>query len=240
MFILAFTLEVRVRASENMIVETPDHCLSSQDYCVVKNLNKKYLYQGGSFQISLAPESIIIRQKPRELSFVSGQIFVKSKSKVTFEVPYGQIEVDADSQVLLEKSEGKVTVQTIFGKVYLKPLGQKKPILVLQGHENFLAEADETLKTQTGIPKPILIETLLKNWSFHADLKKEKFLEDVETFKSIHEKAVKDLSILNEQIASREIASHRAEKLAAQERARKAKERKELMQKMYYQRLLHE
>ena len=240
LFIVTFTIEVKVRASEFTIVETPDNCLSSSEYCVIKNISKKFLFKNGSFQISMSPESTIIRQKPREISFVGGQIFVKTSSKISFVVPYGQIEVEPDSQVILEKFNDKVVVQTIFGKSYLRPLGEKKAILVSEGHENFISEVDGSLKAQTGIPKPIVIEPLLKAWFYHADLKKEKFVEAVEAFKSIHEKAVKELSILNEQIASREIASAKAAKSAAEERARKAKEHRELMQNMYYQRLLAE
>jgi len=142
--------------------------------------------------------------------------------------------------VLLFKQADKVVVQTIFGKVFLKPLGDKKTILVMAGHENFISQVGESLKAQTGIPKPIMIEPLLKAWSYHADVKKEKFLEDVDTFKSIHEKAVQELSILNEQIASREIASVKAEKAAREERARKAKELSQKRQNTYYQRLLSE
>lgn len=243
LFILAFTIEVRVRASEAVpekIIETPDHCLEDTGYCIIKNLDKRYSYKGESFTLSLTPEAIVVRQKQKEFSFVKGQVYIKSDTKVTFEIPYGTIEIESDSQVLLEKYEDKVTVQTIFGKAFLKPLGEKKPILVMAGHENYISQVGENLKAQTGIPKPIMIEPMLKAWAYHADLKKEKFLEDVETFKSIHEKAVQELSILNEQIASREIASIKAEKLAREERARKAKEHQEKMQKTYYERLLNE
>lgn len=245
MFIFAFTIEVRVRASNvesetPKIVETPDHCVESYDYCVIKNLNQKYSYKGDSYVLSMSPESIVIRQKPKEISFVKGQLFIRADTKVTFETPYGQIEVEKDSQVLLEKFTDKFVVQTIFGKVFLKPLGGKKSILVMEGHENFISQVDDSLKAQVGIPKPIMIEPLLKTWAYHADLNKQKFLEEVDSFKTVHEKAVHELSILNEQIASREIASAKAEKLAAEERARKAKEHKEKMQKTYYNRLLNE
>ncbi len=242
-FILAFTIEVKVRASEiflEKIIQTPDHCLQETGYCIIKNLDKKYSYKGESFTLSLTPESIVVRQKQKEFSFVKGQVYIKADTKVTFEIPYGTIEVESDSQVLLEKYEEKVTVQTIFGKAFLKPLGEKKPILVMAGHENYISQVGENFRAQTGIPKPIIIEPLLKAWAYHVEIKKEKFLEDVEAFKSIHEKAVQELSILNEQIASREIASVKSEKLAREERAKKSKEQKEKMQNIYYQRLLSE
>lgn len=243
-FIMAFTIELRVRASESVtsekIIETPDSCVQESGYCIIKNLGKKYSYHNQDFVISFSPESILVRQKTREFSFVKGEIFVKTETKLTLEIPYGSIEIEKDSQVLLNKLSDKIVVQTIFGKVFLRPLGEKKPILVMAGHENYISQVGENLKAQTGIPKPIMIEPLLKAWSYHADVKKEKFLEDVETFKSIHEKAVQELSILNEQIASREIASAKAEKAAREERARQAKERQEKMQNTYYQRLLSE
>lgn len=243
-FILAFTIELRVRASDvvpaEKIIETPDSCVQESGYCIIKNLNKRYSYNNEDFTISFSPESILVRQKTREFSFVRGDIFVKSDSKISFEIPYGTIEIDPGSQVLLFKQSDKVVVQTIFGKVFLKPLGYKKSILVMAGHENFISQVGEGLKAQTGIPKPIMIEPLLKAWSYHADVKKEKFLEDVDTFKSIHEKAVQELSILNEQIASREIASAKAEKAAREESARKAREQRQKRQNTYYQRLLSE
>lgn len=244
LFIFVFTIDVRVRAissdASKKIIETPDSCVEESGYCIIKNLGKKYLYQNEDFKISFSPESILVRQKTREFSFVKGEVFVKTDSNIEFEIPYGTVEVEKDSQVLLFKQADKVIVQTIFGKVFLRPLGEKKPILVMAGHENYISQVGENLKAQTGIPKPIMIEPLLKSWSYHADVKKEQFLEDVETFKSVHEKAVQELSILNEQIASREIASVKAEKAAREERARKAKAHKEKMQNTYYERLLNE
>lgn len=240
-FLLTFILEVRVRATEiqtNKVVESPENCLEAEGYCILKNLDQKYSFKEKGEYISISPESILIRQKQKEWSFVKGQIFVKTDSKVTFEVPYGEIEVQENSQVLLQKLSDKTIVETIFGKVLLKPLGVKKPILVMSGHENFITQVDDTLKAQTGIPKPIVVEPLLKSWAYHTDLKKDKFLEEVKNFKTVHEKAVQELSILNEQIANREIASVKAEKLARKERARKAKEHQEKMQNTYYDRLL--
>lgn len=244
-FILTFTIEVRVRATEpetktDKVVESPENCLESEGYCILKNLDQKYSFENEGQYISLTPEAVLVRQKTNEWSFVKGQIFVKTDSKkLTLEIPYGSIEIGQDSVVLLEKLADKVTVQTIFGKVFLKPLGSKKPLLVMAGHENFIAQVDESLKAQTGIPKPIVVEPLLKSWAYHTNQKKEQFLDEVESFKVIHQKAVQELSILNEQIASREIASAKAEKLARQERARKEKAHKEQMQKTYYNRLLN-
>lgn len=237
LFIFTFTIEVRVRASDQ-IIETPEKCVEEKGYCTIKNLGSKYLYNGNGYSLSLKKESIVVRQKEKEWSFVKGQIFVTTSDKLVLDIPYGQIEVDKDTKVLIEKTEDKFTVQTIFGKVFLRPLGEKKPVLVMAGHENYISQVGASLKAQTGIPKPILVESLLRSWAFHSPDKKEKFLEDVESFKSVHEKAVHDLSILNEQIASREIASDRAEKLAAKERAIREKNRKEKMQETYYNRLL--
>jgi hypothetical protein len=243
MFIFVFTIEVRLRAfdsSSDAVVETPEKCLNSGNYCVIKNLDQKFSYNGDNYFLSMSPDSIVIRQKPKELSFVKGQIFIKSDTKVTLEIPYGQIEIDKNSQVLLDKFDNKVVVQTIFGKSFLKPLGEKKAILVMQGQENYLSQVDETQKAQTGIPKPILVDQLLKPWAYHSSLTKEKFMEQVKNFKDVHETAVRDLSILNEQIASREIASEKAEKLANELREKRAKDEKEKTQKTYYQRLLGE
>jgi hypothetical protein len=231
-----------VRATEielpGPVVESPENCLEAEGYCILKNLEHKYSFKEQGQYISISPDSVLVRQKQKEWSFVKGQVFIKTDSKITFEVPYGEIEVSENSQVLLEKLSDRIVVDTIFGKVLLRPLGVKKPILVMSGHENFITQVDATLKAQTGIPKPIVVEPLLKNWAYHTDLKKDKFLEEVENFKTVHEKAVQELSILNEQIANREIASAKAEKIAREERIRKAKERKEKMQNTYYDRLL--
>lgn len=244
MFIFVFTIEVKLRAfdsnSEKKIIETPENCLEAQSgYCVIKNQNQKFSYEAVGFFASLAPEAIVTRQREKELSFVKGQLFLKTEAKVTIEVPYGQIEIDKNTTVLLDKFEDKVVVQTIFGKAFLKPLGEKKTILVIQGHENYLAKVSQ-LKAQTGIPKPILVEQLLKPWAYHANISKEKFIEQVNDFKEVHETAVRELSILNEEIASREIASAKAEKLAEEMRLKRVKEHKEMMQRSYYDRLLGE
>jgi hypothetical protein len=243
LFFFVFTIDVRLKAfdsSSQKIIETPDNCLSTQNYCIVKNLDRKFYFDNDVFAISMSPETVIVRQKTNAISFVKGQLFVKTQKTITVDVPYGQIEIDKDTQVILDKSEDKVSVQTIFGKVFLKPLGEKKPVLVMEGHENYLAEVNDTLKAQTGIPKPILVDELLKTWAYHSNLTKEKFLEEVKNFKSVHETAVKELSILNEQIAAREISSAKEEKLATEERAKRAHEQKEKMQKSYYLRLLGE
>jgi hypothetical protein len=243
LFFFVFTIDVRLRAfdsSSDKIVETPDDCLNSNNYCIIKNLEHKFYFNNDNYSVSMSPNTVIVRQKAKEISFVKGQLFIKTKNSITLDIPYGQIEIDKDSQVILDKLEDKVVVQTIFGKTFLKPLGEKKPVLVMEGHENYLAEVNDTLKAQTGIPKPILVDQLLKTWAYHSNLSKEKFLDEVRNFKTVHETAVKDLSILNEQIASREITSAKEEKEAELERANRAKEHKAKMQKSYYEHLLGE
>src|SRR5690606_38663889 len=93
MFIIAFTLDVRVQAEELKIIETPNNCLQSNGYCVIKNMSERYQYKNAQFVLSVSPESIVIRQSQNHWSIVKGLVFVKSETKLTFDVPYGQIEV---------------------------------------------------------------------------------------------------------------------------------------------------
>lgn len=244
-FIFIFTIDLRVRAIDvslsKSVIETPENCVEEAlNYCIIKNLNKKFSLEREDYYMSLAPQAIVIKQKTREFSLVKGQVFVKSVNNIIFEVPYGQIEIEKGSQIVLEKMSDKVVIQTIFGKAYLKPLGEKKPIVVMAGQENFISQVDEASKAQTGIPKPILVAPLLKTWALHTNVKKQEFINEVDAFKSVHEKAVQELSILNEQIATREIASAKAEKLAREEQARRAKEARKKQQETYYNRLLSE
>jgi hypothetical protein len=237
-FITAFTLDFRLRASDGFILETPEKCSESEGFCVFKVQNSKYHYDKNGVSISMAKDSVLIRQKEREFSFVSGKLLVQAKRALVFDTPYGHIQVQSDSVVIVEKSDDKFIIQSIFGKTHLKPLGSKKHIIVAQGYENYIAPVNESLVAQTGIPKPILIEPFLKSWASLTSAKKNQFLEQVENFKPIHQKAVEELSILNEQITSREIASVRAEKIAQEERRKRLQEERRQRQEMYYNRLL--
>ncbi len=238
-FIIAFTLDVRVQAgAELTIVETPKNCLKNSDYCVIKNLAHRYHYDSAQFTLSLSPEAIIIRQSENHWSLVKGQVFIKSNTSLKFDAPYGQIEVGKGTQALIEQRDDRVVVQTIFGKTYLKPLGVTSPVVVAPGHENYLSKVDETLKAQSGIPQPILVTPLLKDWAFHTPSKKREFLIEIEEFKSVHEQAVKDLSILNQQIVSREISSVEEKRAAAKMRKKLQQDRIEQRRKTYYDRLL--
>lgn len=243
MFIIAFTLEVRVHANDAMdILETPQNCLESNDYCVIKNMGKRYQYKHGRFLLSLSPESIVIRQSEKHWSLVKGQVFVKSDMDIVFDIPYGKIEISKGTQAVLDHQEDKVAVQTIFGKTLIRPIGSpigtKGSVIVASGYENYVSKVDESLKAQTGIPKPILVEPLLKIWAFHTASNKRDFLEEVREFKTVHEKAVSDLSILNQQIVSREISSAKEKQEAEELRRKRHLDHKKQMQQTYYERLL--
>jgi hypothetical protein len=236
-FLLAFSVDVRVHAK---LIQTPEKCLDTKEYCVLKSEGSKEIVKIDDVVVSLKSDSTLIRQTENYFSFVKGTFLIKTNQKASVDTSYGKVSLDAGAQVIFEKKENVVTIETIFGKSLMHPVGAKKSIYILEGYENYLSEVDNSLKAQVGIPKPIIVDSLLKNWAMLTDSSKKDFVEDVDRFKEVHEKAVKDLSILNDQIVQREIASVTASKKAEIDRVHREKVQKKARQDMYLDHLLGE
>lgn len=228
-FILAFTVEVKVKAESldfsDSYVSEPEGCISEYSFCTVRSL-KRYAIQANNYRISMNENSVITREKPSVWSFVNGQLFVKTNVKISFKTPYGEIELAPQTQALIEKSANSYTLQVLQGSGLLKGIGHKQSYKVLAGYENSMAQVTNSMKSEIGIPKLIVLENLIKDWSYHYAGRPDHFDNEVEKFKPVLENAKKQLSEINQAIVQRELASvemEKKKKKAAEEAKEKLK-----------------
>src|SRR4051812_5546167 len=112
-FLLAFSVDVRVHAK---LIQTPEKCLDTKEYCVLKSEGSKEIVKIDDVVVSLKSDSTLIRQTENDFSFVKGTFLIKTNQKASVDTSYGKVSLDAGAQVIFEKKENVVTIETIFGK----------------------------------------------------------------------------------------------------------------------------
>lgn len=224
-------------AISESFVEHPDGCLEKSSFCTIRSL-KRYAVQEDEFRISMKSDTVLMRHDPLSWSFVTGNIFIKTKKTLTFKTTYGEIIISPNTQCLIQRNKKNYAVQVLFGQVLLKGLGHNQSYAVLEGFENFLSQVDGSMKSGIGIPKPVLLDSALIDWNFHFAGTKKQFMEDVEKFKPLLETAKNELSHLNQTIVHRELASAESEIQEKKAVLKSKKEQKSKNQDRTFDRLL--
>jgi ActR/RegA family two-component response regulator len=235
-FLLTFTLDVKVRASEYF--DDPKGCLEELSYCLVKNhKTKKVHVSSGADELSLDYDATLVRHIPGEFTIIQGSVLVYTKTGLNINTPYGKIEVQPETTALVTRSDKSTSLTVMAGKALLHPLGQDHTVEVLAGYENKMT-AVKNLKAQVEIPKPALIENTLKDWSRLTWHSKEDFLLAVDDFKVAHRNASQQLSLLSREIAMREVETHNRKVMEQQKKQELEKERGRTLQRKNTKRLL--
>ncbi len=212
-FLLFFSIDVRVKASDEVLTPVgiffePKNCLETTEYCVIKNYSSpKYLLEVNNNKISMIQSATLVRHSSADFTLMKGQVLVAAEDVLKFNTPYGKIQVEAASKVLITKKNAEYRVTVLSGKVLLWPLGESSSVEVLAAYDNSLS-AVKNLKAQVGIPTPAVISETLQDWAKLTPLSKKDFLSAVDAFKEEHANASSQLSLLSREIAMREIENN--------------------------------
>jgi hypothetical protein len=129
-FVMAFQLEVRVKASD-VVLENPEHCLMSAEACALKVRESVFHFKSEKTQFHATKDSMLERKTANNWSFIRGQVWVERSAGIVFETIHGSAKAtqgeywltSAENKIFLRNISSDVEVILRDGKVVQVPAG---------------------------------------------------------------------------------------------------------------------
>lgn len=232
LFILAFQLEVRVRASTETL-QQPEACLQGQDTCAVQVLKSGFHLTNKTQSFHATPGATVMRLSSTQWRLMKGSVWVEKgalevqSAYADMKAKHGQYWVlSQDDRVVIRNMDADLSVTMRDGKVVQVP----------EGFEFWVAGVDSEGKTDYGMIRPIDMKEHLPLWNSLYVGTKENFKKEVERYKiTWGDLAVKSAAIYKE-IINRKIAADEASQKAQELRAKQKADEARRLRQMYWHR----
>jgi len=206
---LCMSLEVHVKAKA-LLTQQPTNCLKSSAECAisVSQENKKYLPLK-MISIVASRGSVFIRNKQGEFDFIKGKFQVFSHKQTQLQTEFGNIILNKNSSVILEKTQKSVLIYPLSHGVSLKKLEVKEAMSIPVGLSYMVGRIGVQGLSESSLPQMVDIESLIPLWDSLDIRKKKQFKEAVRTYYSQRKITLKSYEKAYETEVKREVASYK-------------------------------
>ena len=244
-FILAFTIEIRVRAETapvnsirlplaRALLEQPEGCWSeSASTCAIRtNRGEKANLEMAGSKLTLDEKTAIIRLSPNEFRLVSGQVWIKSTESLSVKTEFGAVAVES-GEFWIDRNSDRVRVGAIRGTARLAPRGSSEQIEVGSGLENWLGRVVKNGESRRGIPVAIDFRSHLERWARLFSGTRQEFHDDAQAFHEEWKAATAAAAEIHKAVFERKVASLRAEHQRSEAAKRKVEARNDELIEMF-------
>ena len=215
LFLMAFQMEVRVRAAGDLI-EQPSACLKSQESCAIQVTGSAFHFEKGDHQLHATGGSAVVRLTPDQWRLVKGAVWVEGGKNLQLESLYASTQatmgeywvISQDSRILIRNMNASLKVTLRDGKTLEIP----------EGFEVWVAGLNSQGKTEYGMIEPINMKEHLPMWNSLYRGSKEDFVKEVRLYRDNWGDLAQKSSRLYQTLTERKIAS-----IEAQEKAEEAR-----------------
>lgn len=234
LFLAAFQLEVRVRASgvAEMISE-PAHCVGVSAPCSFKVSEIPWSSSVGKVKISAAPGTILTEEvRGLVWKLVDGTMWIKNGPSVKVKTAAAEVEAGSGEYwVLAEKDQ--VTFRNISARLVVR-FKDNTQLEVPRGFEVWVGGVDSNAHVQHGMVVPIRLKEHLKIWFSLYPGSKSLFLSEVQDLKDQWVDVTEQSGDIYQKVVERKLAAIESERQKIQEaKAKKSKDQSQARQQFY-------
>lgn len=233
LFLLAFQMEVRVRASGDLLQE-PEACLKSQQSCAIHVLGTGFHLQKKSLVLHATEGSTLMRLSQKNWKLIKGTLWVEKANSVEVETAYASVKSAGGQYWLLQKND-QVIIRNINAELEVT-LRDGKKLEVPEGFEFWVSGINSKGLSEYGMIHPISLKEHLVLWNSLYVGGKANFLKEAQSLKEDWGGLTEKSSDLYQIIIKRKMAS-----IAEQDRLLEEKKHQEAvyrqnLKKIYFQR----
>ncbi|MGE5085453.1 MAG: hypothetical protein ACM3MG_04075 [Bacillota bacterium] len=232
-FLMAFQMEVRVRASAD-ILEQPAACLKSIETCAIHVANGGFHLKQDGLKLHSTESSTLMRLSQDQWRLVRGTVWVEEASGVGFETPYANVKALHGGYWLISHKD-KVLIRNINADLVVE-LRDGKKLEVPTGFEFWVAGINSDGRNEFGMIQPVKISEHLRLWNSLYQGSKEDFKKEVAQLKENWSDLVGKSSVIYQQIVDRKLASAAEERRNEEKKKRQAEAERQKTRELIYQR----
>lgn len=234
-FLMAFQLEVRVRASAEYL-EQPSRCLQGQESCAIQSIGEAFHLNQKALKIHAEPDSLLVRHSPQSWRMIKGGLWVEQGDDFEVETLFGNVRSATGGFWVLDK-EDQILIRNVGGADVRVTLRDGKSLDLPDGFQFWISGLNSQGVSEYGMLEPIDIADHLARWNALYPGTKEDFLKEAKLLKQKWPLLVEKSSFIYKTLAERKIASVADQlKKEREQQERLAEERKRLKQ-LYHQRV---
>lgn len=203
-FLMAFQLEVRVRAAAEYI-EQPARCLQSQEACSIQSVGEAFHLEQNSLKLHAQPGSLLVRHSLQNWRLVKGVMWIERADDIEVETLYGNIRSSKGGFWILDQGD-QVLVRNIGAQVEVR-LRDGKALSLPEGFQFWMKGLNSAGVSEYGMLEPIDVADHLVRWNSLYRGSKESFVKEAQLLKQQWPLWVEKGSLIYQSLAERNIAS---------------------------------
>lgn len=232
-FLMAFQMEVRVRASAD-ILQQPTACLKSEETCAIHVSSGGFHLKQDDLKLHSSEGSTLMRLSHDQWRLVKGNVWVEEASKVGFETPYATIKALHGEYWLIGQAD-KVVIRNINADLTVE-LREGKKLEVPAGFEFWAAGINSEGRSEFGMIQPVKISEHLSLWNSLYQGSKEEFKKEVAHLKESWSDLADKGSVIYQQIVDRKLASIAEERKNEEKKKHQAEAERQKVRELMYER----
>jgi hypothetical protein len=216
-FVTAFSLNVKVRAS-NIVV--PENCVELQNQpCSIYNQKDIEVLNTAQAEIRMVKGASLTKVSEGEYKLLRGVFVVNVKpgekiasdNKINITTLYGSLQIK-NGEAVIEVKDLVTHFTNISADLKYHPRGESSTYALPSGFSSYFAKITKTGVAETGYPRPAEIKPLLRLWSSSYKLSElSQFEVKLKDFKIMWEKATELVGPWYVDTVKREIAAQEKE-----------------------------
>lgn len=231
LFVLAFQMEIRVRASAE-VLQQPTQCLAEKAVsCAIQATHEGFHYQQYGLKVHAVKGSTLVRQSLKNWRLVRGALWVEKGPGFEVETVYGNITGQQGQFWVLEQGK-RVLIRNVDADLKIT-LRDGKILELPQGFEFWISGLNTEGKSLYGMLQPVDLKDHLSLWSSLFQGSKEEFIEAVAHLKYNWGDMAEKSSALYKSVVMRGIASEEERKLAVLRKKEREEQEIKKMKELY-------
>lgn len=243
-FLLAFQIEVRVKASappvesqkppvaESSLVQNPEHCWENKEKnCQIKALRKPFHLNTAQLELHISSSSVMEKISARQWKFIEGTAWIEKANKISFETLYGATRSTHGEYWLISQGE-RILIKNISSDVEVT-LRDGRSVKPPAGFQMWIAGINSKAQSEYGMIEPIDLKKHLLSWYPLYPGSREEFAKLAGDLRHNWGSIVDTSSAIYKEITLRKIASIDAEKNAVLARQRRAEEERRRIRELF-------
>jgi hypothetical protein len=233
LFLMAFQLEVRVRASGDLL-QSPDGCLKSKEFCSIQATHENFHYKTSSLNLHMGASSVMQRSSNDTWKLVSGYAWIQQGKSLTLETLFATMKAPTGEYWVIDKGD-RIIVRNVNADLTVEFRDGKK-LQVPEGFEFWVGGLNTLGKSEYGMIEPINIKDHLSLWKNLFQGSKEDFVAAVQKQKHQWGDLVEKSSEIYRASADRQIASVQNAEKRRVEKARQEEAQRQKVRQLFYER----
>lgn len=226
LFLAAFQMEVRVRASETL--SFPENCIGKVSPCSFKVSHEKWSYEAGNIKLRAPVDTILTESvKTKEWSLVEGSLWVQNAPSVLVKTISAEAEGSSGQYwIFIEKN--RIVFRNISAKLIVTFKDQSK-MEIPRGFEVWVGGVNSEARVEHGMVEPVDLKQHLKSWYALYPGTRQQFVSEVQDLKDQWSDLIEQSGDIYKKVAERKLAALDEEKRKQLEvRKRKEADRRQL------------